>query len=520
MKNTLFLLFCLSILLLLGSCRNDIDPPKDSPTVIPAYYIDNLCSHVDEGGNLVFSWQYVNDGFDHLDVSITSADGSYSNSFSINDTNQTEFEIPVSRDKIYSFSITTYGKDGAKGKSYSDTRFFPSESFQTSLPRIEITTKDYEWPDCDYVTHPEQSMGEGITNNDYVMMDMSLYDKDGVLKYSSNGKNESKIKIRGNTSAYGEKKPYKIKLDKKDDLMSYLTGRSGKQYKDKEWLLMASGTSLNTPIGFSVNECMGIEFTPSYSYVELFINGDYRGIYLLVESIKQGNTDGDKQSRCAVADDGFIIENDPYWWNEDVYFRTDKYHKNITFKYPDSDDITAEQINYIKNYLNTFEKALAKPDDSYLQYIDADSFVAWVMVHEYIGCYDAGGSNQYMIKRNSTDETKLEMTTAWDFDWIMSSYDKDKSANMNRSSFFYSRLLLRKESFKSLCKSKYTETKDSVLSFIHSKLDALDSAAINAAGQNNAIRWQCDAPTVEQQLQAVDTWFASRLKWMDIEYGK
>ncbi len=512
-------IFVFLVLLMLSSCEEKlVEPSKKSPTVLPSYFIDNFCSNTDSDGTIVFSWKYVSDDFDYLNIVVKATDGSFSDEKTVTDKNETEYKIHGALGKIYTYSFTPYSSSGDKGKSFTGTRFVPASEIEKNLPTLIVTTKDYEWPDCDYITHPEGSCGEGITNNDYIFMNAVLYDADGRELYKTDINYKSKIKIRGNTSAYGDKKPYKIKLDKKADILSPITGRTGKQYKDKEWLLITNGTTLNNVIGFSTNEYLGIEYTPAYAYVELIINGDYRGIYMIVESVKQGNVNEEKQSRCQVDDDGFVFENDPYWWNEDVFFRTNRYHYQYTFKYPDTDDITSSQINYIKQYMDKFETALEEKNDSYLEYIAVDSFVSWVMVHEYLGAYDGAGSNQYLMLRNSKPETKIEMTTTWDFDGIMNPNENNKHANINRAGFFFTNKLLAKKSFHDLCSKKYEDTKDGILNAINAKIDALDSTAIDAARQNDAIRWRNSFISVATQKEAINTWITQRLEFLDREY--
>ena len=515
-------LFISFILVMFTSCKEHEEqwqePSKESPTVLASYYIDTFCSNTSSDGTIVFSWKYVSEEFDYLNIVVNATDGSFSDEKTITDKNVTEYKITGVAGKIYSYSFTPYSSSGNIGKAFTGTRYVSAGEIEKALPTLVVTTKDYEWPDCDYVTHPEGSCGEGLTNNDYVMMNVVLYDADGTELYRTDDDYKSKIKIRGNTSAYGDKKPYKIKLDKKADLLAPITGRTGKQYKDKEWLLMTNGTTLNNVIGFATNEYLGIEYTPEYAYVELIVNGDYRGIYMIVESVKQGNVDGENQSRCQVEDDGYVFENDPYWWNEDVFFRTDRYHFQYTFKYPDTDDITQSQIDYLKQYMDNFETALAKNDNSYLDYIDVDSFVSWVLVHEYLGANDGAGSNQYLMLRNSKPSTKVEMTTTWDFDGIMNSKDDNKHANINRCGFFFSNKLLEKRSFHDLCSEKYEATKDGILDAINAKIDALNSVAIDVARQNDAIRWRNSATIVASQKVAINTWINNRLAFLEREY--
>lgn len=511
----------------LSTCSMDyVEPPKNTPTILAPYYIEKFSSNTKADGTIVFTWEYVTsnlDTFDCLAISVRS-DGSIVSEETITDTATTQFEIQGEVGKIYSYEFTPYSMDGNKGKVYKGTRYIRPSSLVMSLPTLEITTVDYIWPDCDYVTHPNGSVGEGITNNNYVYMNAVLYDtdRDEVL-YSTITKDKDRIKIRGNTSAYGDKKPYKIKLDKKVDLLAPLTGRTGDHFKDKEWLLMTNGTTLNNAIGFTVNNVMGIEYSPAYAYVELIVNGDYRGSYMIVESVKEGNIDKTtgEQSRCQVDEDsGYVFEHDPYWWNEDVYFRTGTLKKAYTFKYPDPDEITDVQIAYIKNRMDAFEKALVRDDESYQDHIDVETFASWTMVHEYLGAYDAAGSNQYLMLRNSDPQTKIEMTTTWDFDGMMPFSQIGQRANIHSIDFFLTRRLLSKDSFHTLCSDKYRATKDKVLDEINSVLNALPADAINSARSNDAIRWERSGyATVESQQQTVNDWITQRFRYLDSEYG-
>ncbi len=163
----------------------------------------------------------------------------------------------------------------------------------------------------------------------------------------------------------------------------------------------------------------------------------------------------------------------------------------------DSPRIKDGQIAYIKGCMDAFEKA---------------------MVHEYIGCYDAAGSNQYMIKRDSSESTKIEMTTAWDFDGVMNVHDENCSANINRIGFFYTKKLLQRDDFKALCKERYSETRDIIKSFIEEKIDSLDSNAINQARVYDAARWGVGYETVESQKERISNWLTNRLNWMDNQY--
>lgn len=517
MRKVLIIVLCSLVMM---ACQNpdsvkDIEEeyPKESPTVVPTRYIDNLSSYISDTGEIVFTWD-SSEEFGFMDV-VFYVEGEEFKRYRISNGEEKTIKFSLTPGLVYDYSFTPYSKDGKKGKEFNGSKEYLSHMANTGLPIIIIETEDYVWPECDYLGPPKGSHGLSITNNDYVYMKLSLIDGNGNTLYESS--DEAKIKIRGNTSAVGDKKPYKIKLDKKVDLLSFVSDRTGDWYKDKEWVLLTSGTTINTAVGFAVNDLVGMSFTPKYEYVELFINGDYRGTYILIESVKDGNIKDGKQSRCKVAEDGFIIENDVYWWNEDLFFRTDLLKKNFTFKYPDSEVISESEITYIKKYVNDFEKSLIRDDDSYSEYIDVDSFASWALVHEYIGQFDFRGSNQYLVKYDSTEGSKLRMETTWDLEEIFNQVNE--VSNMNKEDFFYTSMLFEKESFKEKFSVLFNETKDKVVSAVTQKIENIDIDAVNESRKIDALRWNCEYVTVEEEMEKDISWLESRITWMESQYG-
>ena len=281
------------------------------------------------------------------------------------------------------------------------------------LPVLCVETVDHEEPTCERVYAPAGSWGSTI-NSEKVPGRMVMYNRvnggDSVLYDSGDyEKNVSgmTIRVRGNTSALGDKKPYKIKLQKKFDLL--MRGVDS-IYKDKEWALLKD-ENLFTFSGFTVSRMVGMKWVPSGCYVNVIMNGIYRGVYLLTEQVKR-NPD----CRLKVDKDwGFIFECDIYWWNEDVYVTScDSPSYNYTFKYPEDEDITEEQLAYVQTLVNTYEASL--DDGTYPDQIDVQSFAAWCLVHDLMGTKDGGGCNRFYTKYDTTSLTKIEMPVAWDFD--------------------------------------------------------------------------------------------------------
>ena len=192
-----------------------------------------------------------------------------------------------------------------------------------------------------------------------------------------------------------------------------------KKYKDKDWLLLKYD-NIRSLVGFKLNELIKMQWTPSFQFVNLVLNGDYKGLYLLAES-EERNSD----CRLDVDKSGYIIEYDAYWWNEDAYFVSDwTYPLNYTFKYPDEEDVTEEQIAYIKNYIDILEASINE-GSSYESYMDVDSWARWILAHDILGTWDSWGSNIYITKYDNTNISKLMMPNLWDFDsnfWMTDSW--------------------------------------------------------------------------------------------------
>ena len=402
---------------------------------------------------------------------------------------------------------------------HAQTDFSLQNICQLGLPVVSITTVDNEEPTCEYVTHPEGSMGEGITNATKVPCrivilngENTVYDSGDYVK----GESGATIKINGNTSAYHDNKPYKIKLQAKADLLF----RGNKKYKDKEWRLLKDARTLNTMIGLKMNELMGLPWTPAYQACNVFINNDYRGCYLLIESVKCNNDcrlDVDKQT-------GFIVERDPYWWNEDVYFDTDYFAVNNsyrwTWKYPDEDDVTEEQTLHVQACLNQAEKSIK--EGNYEEKIDVNSFASWVLAHDILGTWDSGGSNLYVMKYDNTDETLLQMANMWDFDTIFSIPNGSFSRIHTGAVDFYFNALFssNNKAFVRTYKEKWNAVKGNiaqqVIDFINQYAASEEGQALQTSREYYSARWDKELSTVSEDAEEMTEWFTNHMPLLDV----
>lgn len=219
------------------------------------------------------------------------------------------------------------------------------DAIGTGLMTICIHTENGEFPTFTEADPPEGMLGASINDNAYVKGYCEIANLDSGQRFAS----RMKLKVRGNTSARvagpDGKQSYKLVLREAADLY-------GNGHWDKKYVLLAgAGENLNTFLGFRIGQYCGMKWNPDCRYVNLVINDDYRGIYLLVPAL-----DGVSRSEH-VGPNGFMVECDAYWWKEDTYFRTDGITATMayTVKYPDVDLLNDARLEKIKDYMDRVE---------------------------------------------------------------------------------------------------------------------------------------------------------------------
>ena len=394
--------------------------------------------------------------------------------------------------------------------SFANTYSYTLDSIKSlGLPVITIETEDGEEPTCEYVDPPEGMAGYGIRNATKVpgrltitLGDELLFDSGPYAKDSSG----MRIKIRGNSSAWPSKKPYKVKLEKTADLL--LRG-DDETYSDKDWLLIKD-PDFRQHIGFETSRLMGIEWTPYCRYVNVVMNGDYRGLYLLCEPVERN-----KRCRINVSETGYIVESDAYFWNEDLYIPSSLSPFGWTLKYPDEDNITEECLVWLTSELAGLEEALS--GDSYAERIDVESFARWLLTHDILGTWDSYGSNLF-VARYDTLDSKVRMPVLWDFDTIFRM--EGAWANVHHERFFFHHMLANgDETFRRTYSELWNEIKydvfEGMLSFIKKFASSEEAKAIDASMRIDAERWHSEYHGISEHLDMAHLWFESREAWLD-----
>jgi len=199
----------------------------------------------------------------------------------------------------------------------------------TDIPVLSIETKNTAKNVMDFVTKPVSghvSSAIASWTPGYVMppepyyeaCSVTLTDKDGTVLL--NGAN-AEVKVRGNWTTSYDKKPLRIKFEQSQNLLGLNDGATF-----KNWLLLAEykdASMLRNKTAYAVaRELFSKDglYASDAELVEVVINGQYWGVYLLAEQ-QQINTDRvnitEAEEGYTGTDIGYFLEFDGYFWTED-----------------------------------------------------------------------------------------------------------------------------------------------------------------------------------------------------------
>ncbi len=333
-----------------------------------------------------------------------------------------------------------------------------------------------------------------------------------------------RIRGRGNSTWDMPKKPYRVRLDKKESLLGMPESRN--------WAIMANYSDrslMRNQLAFEVSRRVGLAYTPRQEYVELFLNDVYQGLYNIAEhqEVDAHKIDIDEKNG------GYYLEVDGYAYSEPVHFITPR-GTPVTVKSPDKDDITEDKRNYITQYYSSFEEALfgndfsVEGENGYRKYLDVPSFINYYLANEIMGNPDMLWSMK-MYKKNNGDP-KLYTGPVWDFDLAVNNDKRlgDASQKLMLDHALYIRGWieeLRKDlSLKQQIKDRWNVVKP-YLATIPQYVDSL-SQTLQYTQKPNFIKWDIitlenihqswyTGTSYEDYVQFLYDYLVNRINWLD-----
>jgi hypothetical protein len=242
------------------------------------------------------------------------------------------------------------------------------------------------------------------------------------------------IEYRGSSSQNFPKKPYGFETRDAtgEDMNVSLLGMP----KESDWVLNATfnDKSLVRDAVTYILAGQIMEYAPRVRMVEVILNGNYEGVYLLTEKIKRDNdrVDIDKLDPEDVTGDavtgGYIMKLDKQTgsspnasWTSDYPPYPGAWQRVLVqLEYPESEDITFQQIDYIRQHMQKVENIIAAPSynhpkNGFRKYIDTASLMDFIILNELGKNPDAYRISTFFYKERDSDGGKIHFGPIWDF---------------------------------------------------------------------------------------------------------
>jgi subtilisin-like proprotein convertase family protein len=251
------------------------------------------------------------------------------------------------------------------------------------------------------------------------------------------------VEQRGSSSSTFPKKSYGFEIRDAvgEDMATSILGMPA----ESDWILSANYSDksfMRNTFAYDLARSMGW-YASRTKYAELILNGEYQGIYVVMEKIKRDadrvNISKLKPTDISGADvtGGYIVKidkstgNDTESWASTFPPENSSGGQQIRFfyDYPDAVDMMPQQKAYIQSYLDSFETAVHAPDfataNGYRKYAHVPSFIDFFLINEWSKNVDGYRISTFLTKPKITQNGgKLTMGPVWDFDiaWRNSNY--------------------------------------------------------------------------------------------------
>ena len=359
------------------------------------------------------------------------------------------------------------------------------EQFCTHLPLFNIVT-DAPVPDP-YIYDENGEIlrndkDRPVVNNEMVTASVEFFTNphgNNHLTDEPDVSEKALFRIRGNSSRHFEKKSYLLKFTKENGIDGLDVSLDG-MAADNNWVLhgpILDRTLLRNYLCYNLaGEIM--DYVPEVRFCELFLNGEYQGVYVLIEKINYN-----ENGRCNItktdpdlAETSFILcldtgDTDPFYRLDTFFDYTGKrglstrLYEFFEIVYP-NDTLTQAQKEYIGSEISHLEKAMSSFDSAdsklgYSAYLDVDSFVDFFVLNEFMMNADAGRLSTYFCK----DLRGKISIIGWDYNNTFNNYfiDLQEVEEILSTNKWYV-CLLRDEKFVKQVVDRYHELRETILS--------------------------------------------------------
>lgn len=231
--------------------------------------------------------------------------------------------------------------------------------------------------------------------------------------------NEEPVSIRGrgnSTWLFGEqKRPLRFRLETPQKLF-------GSTYAHRDWILLANlfdHSLMRNHAAFHLAASMNMSFAPSSTFVHLYVNGEYMGVYQVTDerSVSPGRVDIERHEIPELS--GFFLEINSTADEDGILNETfvEVNRKLYDIRFPAGQALTPEHAAYVAGYIKEINRLIRERDfDTLSTLIDIPSFVDFYIIQEFLKDADGYERSIFMYISGVGENRRLRKGPVWDFD--------------------------------------------------------------------------------------------------------
>lgn len=471
------------------------------------------------------------------------------------DFNESHLELLIQGTNVLSLQVHNY--DGASSSDLS-SNFFLSAGIKDSSRNYQETPSWFKAPVGDFSSNLPIFK---ITTQEYIPDEPKvpgqlaiLWNENGApnLSTSSNYQLQTNIAIerRGQTSlslfpknGYG----FELRDSEDNDIDLSLVGLP----EEEDWILngpYSDKTLIRNVLAMELANRTG-SYNSRTRFIELILNDEYQGVYVLMEKIKRDKnridiaklTEEDIEGDELTGGYVFKIDKDtPDWYSD---YNIQDRAESLAFQYvsPSRGSILPEQETYLQTYIDSFERALNSPNywyggKRYNDYVDLVSFADHFIIKELAKDVDAYRISSYYYKDKDSNGGKLYAGPVWDFNIAFGNINYCEGNTRNGwmyevncdagIPFWWSRMMADPQ-FRNVLQCRWRELSSSFLNKdkIYELIDNY-KATLGSAIERNFTRWPIIGNYVwpnnsvpnsyEGEINELKQFIESRLYWMNL----
>ena len=388
-----------------------------------------------------------------------------------------------------------------------------TESSMDDVSYLPLDDSEYPYADIPRVVIETENFKDIRNRETLVPARLQIYGKDSpeseILELTVRG--------RGNSTYHTPKYGLKLEFTEKTSLLG--------MPKNRDWALLSKygdKTLIRDYMMTHIANWLGAPFTPRMQFVEVYLNREYKGVFMLSETIKFSK----KRINLAQNDSNFLFEKEDSKKVDDPFFET--LDGNL-IHIQEPKRVSEENIQVAKAHLDSFETYLHRQD-----FWGEDSIENWLNIHDFLVYYwiqefakNEDGKFTRSVFFYWTRGGQIHFGPLWDFDLGFGNESR-KQYSMPENWFIrnyrWNRFILMDYRMSKMAKAYWEDHRET----FHALIDSIPlyKKQIEKAAKNEFKRWPVldnaflwalrhSYDSHDEAVDSMTVWMEKRFQWIE-----